>query len=445
MSREYFAQVELVQCQEHGLCAVASCGSNVCAIGKYNGTLFTWGDNSKGQLGTAEALTIGHVPNAVVYYKCDLGHKILMPPVQQIACGKKHTIIITKCNRVMVCGDNSHGQLGIGNIEGLELSVYFVDMKKMLQQYQNYDLPTVNSVHAGSYACGVITHDNRVMTWGSGLNFQLGYRAQDTPTTIGIQFLPRTVQHKVLDANGDSIKQDLLVTALSFGSDHTACISVDSDIYSWGINTCGKLGNGSRINSRVPSLVCSKETLKSIPVLISCGGYHTLLVTSNKTLWTCGSGKFGAGYGLSPKCSLFFRCIHIQGESNKDLEIIGASAGKTHSLLITDNNLVLTCGKMKSSMYMHTDNPRTVDTFDGFGGLGYFQGIASHGHVPSFKIVTQLKDTMGFGNSFSNNMIQKITIFLLGIYFDKDIETCEKFFMKLIDVELIEIIMHYIS
>ena len=83
--------------------------------------------------------------------------------------------------------------------------------------------------------------------------------------------------------------------------------------------------------------------------------------------------------------------------------------------------------------------------FDGFGGFGYFQGIASHGHVPSFKIVTQLKDTMGFGNSFSNNMIQKINIFLLGIYFNKDIDTCDKVFMKLMNVELIEMIIQYIS
>ena len=69
------------------------------------------------------------------------------------------------------------------------------------------------------------------------------------------------------------------------------------------------------------------------------------------------------------------------------MNIIGVGAGKTRLFIITDNNLVLTCGKMNSSMYVRMEIFRTVDTFDGFGGLGYFQGIASSGHVSSFKVV----------------------------------------------------------
>jgi len=444
MSREYFLQVELMQLQEDGFCAVSSCGANVCAIGKYSGKLFTWGDNTKGQLGTADTLTSGHLPSTVMYYKCGIGRNLLMPSVEQISCGKKHTIILTKCHRVMTCGDNSDGQLGVGNLAGLEISEYFLDIKQLLQQNQEYSLASISSVHAGNHVCGVITHEKKLLTWGLGLHWQLGYVVQNTPNRIGIQWLPCTVQHIEKDNNGTLIEQDLLATSLSFGSDHTACIGLDGNVYSWGINTCGKLGNGSKINNISPSLACTTDTLKSIPVVISCGGYHTLLVTADKTLWTCGSGKFGAGYGLFPKKSLFFKRVYIRGERNQDLKIIGASAGKTHSLLITDDNLVLTCGKMKSSMYMHTDNPRTVDTFDGFGGLGYFQGIATHGHVLQFKIVTQLKDVMGFGNSFSNNMLQKISTFLLGIYFDKNITTCDKVFMNSLNEELIEMIIHYI-
>jgi len=444
MSREYFLQVELMQCQEDGFCAVSSCGANVCAIGKYSGRLFTWGDNTKGQLGTAETLTTGHLPKAVVYYQCGIGRNMRMPSVKQIACGKKHTIIFTKCHRVMTCGDNSHGQLGVGNLTGLQISEYFLDMKQLLNKNQEYNLPCISSVHAGNHVCAVITHEKKLMTWGLGQTLQLGYTPQNTPNTSGIQWLPCTVQHITKDHNGTLIEQDLFVTSISFGVDHTACIGLDCNVYSWGMNTCGKLGNGSKINNRFPSIACSTDTLKSDPVVISCGGYHTLLVTANKTLWTCGSGKFGAGYGLFPQKSLFFKRVCIRGGRNRDLNIIGASAGKTHSLLITDNNLVLTCGKMKSSMYMHTDNPRTVDTFDGFGGLGYFQGIASQGHVLQFKVVTQLEDVMGFGNSFSNNMLHKISTFLLGIYFDKNITTHDKLFMNSMNEELIEMIIRYI-
>ena len=64
--------------------------------------------------------------------------------------------------------------------------------------------------------------------------------------------------------------------------------------------------------------------------------------------------------------------------------------------------------------------------------------------MSQFKIATQLEDVMGFGNSFSNNMLHKIRTFLLGIYFDKNITTHDKLFMNSMNEELIEMIIRYI-
>jgi len=83
-------------------------------------------------------------------------------------------------------------------------------------------------------------------------------------------------------------------------------------------------------------------------------------------------------------------------------------------------------------MYLHSKNPLIVNTFDGFGGLGYFQGMASNGHVNNFKVVSQLKDSMGFGLGFSNIMIQKIQALIIGIYFDKQQTTKDRGFMNII-------------
>ena len=119
---------------------------------------------------------------------------------------------------------------------------------------------------------------------------------------------------------------------------------------------------------------------------------------------------------------MWFQQIHFKNDENKRVEVVGIAAGKTHSMVIAINNSVFTCGKMKSSMYLNDENPYLLDTFDGYGGLGYFQGIASAGHVPTFKVVSQLKDVMSFGHEFSTNTSAKLNFFVLGIYFDKKTE-----------------------
>jgi len=51
---------------------------------------------------------------------------------------------------------------------------------------------------------------------------------------------------------------------------------------------------------------------------------------------------------------------------------------------------------------------------------------------------------MGFESSFSNTILQKIHSLFLGIYFDKNISTCDRFFMKLMNTELIDMIIEHL-
>ena len=445
MSCEYFVPVCLRECEADGLSAVSCRLSHVGALSRYDGRFFTWGDNTRGQLGNGKSCVDAQSPKQVMFYICISGLKCLMPPVAQVCCGRKHTIILTQCGRIMTCGDNAYGQLGVGEIIGLEKSDFFVDVKQHLLEIFVNEFPIVQNVQAGDDVCSIITKDNKLMTWGLGTSLQLGYIPQNTMISRGIQFVPWTVVCSTLDSNGQKVFVNLLISTISFSSDHTACICLDQNLYTWGTNTSGKLGNGNRTSNIFPRVACTKNILQAVPIIVSCGGFHTLVVTDKKTLWTCGSGKFGAGHGLFPPCCLLFRQVYIRNKDNKKTSIIGADAGKTHSLIITDDNLILTCGKMKTSMYRHSNNPLSIDTFDGFGGLGYFRGMASSGCVKSFQTVIQLKDMMGFGVGFSMLMRNKIQTFIIGIYFDKTHKQNDRAYMNDLHSDIIDMIISCIS
>lgn len=83
-----------------------SCGSHhVCALTKA-GTVMTWGANKRGQIGDGQ-LTSTTMP----YVVTSLKHR----PVVSISCGENHTIVLTAEGNLYSWGDNSQGQLGLSD------------------------------------------------------------------------------------------------------------------------------------------------------------------------------------------------------------------------------------------------------------------------------------------------------------------------------------------
>ena len=56
-----------------------------------------------------------------------------MPPVCNLSCGRKHMIIQTVDGRVMTCGNDSYGQLGVGLVGAvLKSSTFSLDVSQNL-------------------------------------------------------------------------------------------------------------------------------------------------------------------------------------------------------------------------------------------------------------------------------------------------------------------------
>jgi len=92
----------------------------------------------------------------------------------------------------------------------------------------------------------------------------------------------------------------LTCTCISAGELHSAVVTDDGDVYSWGDGFCGQLGLGDKRPQLLPCQVrhgLEDECVASV----SCGARHTLCVTEEGEVFSFGLGYFGVlGRGFSP-------------------------------------------------------------------------------------------------------------------------------------------------
>jgi alpha-tubulin suppressor-like RCC1 family protein len=129
-------------------------------------------------------------------------------------------------------------------------------------------------VSCGGYSTAAIKTDGTLWTWGNGTDGRLG-----NAVTTGIRSTPVTTF-----AGGSSWKQ------VSCGGYYTAAIKTDGTLWTWGVNTSGRLGNASTTNTSTPVTTFSGGTNWK---QVSCGGYSTAAIKTDGTLWAWGNGSFG--------------------------------------------------------------------------------------------------------------------------------------------------------
>lgn len=75
-----------------------------------------------------------------------------------------------------------------------------------------------------------------------------------------------------------------IITRATCGSYHTAAVSSNGDLYTWGGGMYGKLGHGNECGHSTPRRV---ETLVGLTIVdIACGSRHTAVVTNKGCLYT---------------------------------------------------------------------------------------------------------------------------------------------------------------
>jgi alpha-tubulin suppressor-like RCC1 family protein len=230
---------------------------------KTDGTLWTWGSNTAGQLGI-NATTNRSTPVTTILGGTNW---------KSVSAGNSHTAAIKTDGTLWVWGLNGKGYLGINNTNNRSTPVTTI-------------LGGTNwkSVSAGSNHTSAIKTDGTLWVWGAS----------------GIIPIP----FNVIVANGqlgtnDNINKSIPVTTIlggtywksvTSGGGHTIAIKTDGTLWTWGRNNSGQLGINEATDRSTPvTTILGGTNWKRV----SSGYSYTAAIKTDGTLWNWGRNNSG--------------------------------------------------------------------------------------------------------------------------------------------------------
>ena len=275
-------------------------GSHTCALTN-SGGVKCWGFNLNGQLGDGTTATRRYTPADV---------NGLTSGVQAIATGADHTCALTTGGGIKCWGKNVYGQLGDNTYQDRPEPVDVIGLTSGVQVITAGGSSTIGyGWHAG-HTCALTT-SGAVKCWGSNRYGQLGDRTTDMrPAPVDVLGLSSGVQ------------------AIVAGGYHTCALTTAGGVKCWGLNDYGQLGDSTIISRTSPVDV---RGLSSGVQAIAAGGYHTCALTTagGVKCWGVNSGgRLGDGtydgYQSTP--------VNVSGLTSG---VQAISAGDGHTCAVT--------------------------------------------------------------------------------------------------------------
>jgi len=243
-------------------------GSNHTIVLMSDGTIFSTGSNSDGQLGLGNTTN----RNSLTQINIPVGKT-----PRQIACGSNHTIVLMTDGTIFGTGRNNVYQLGIGD----------TSVVTSLTQMTNTTGRTPSQISCGSDHNIVLMTDNTIFGCGSNSNGQLGGSGTERVTLT-----------QMTNSTGKT------PSIIACGNGHTMVLMTDGTIFGTGRNGEGQLGTGNTTQRTV--LTQMTNSTGKTPLDIACGNTHTIVLMSDGTLFVTGqntSAQLGIG-NISNQSSL---------------------------------------------------------------------------------------------------------------------------------------------
>ncbi|KAI3809069.1 hypothetical protein L1987_25037 [Smallanthus sonchifolius] len=248
---------------------VAAGGRHTLALSDV-GQVWGWGYGGEGQLGLGSRIRMVSSPHPIPCIATSSagkdrstslprgtmeGYRVPGSYIKGVACGGRHSAVITDAGALMTFGWGLYGQCGQGSTDD-ELSPTCVSSLLGIR---------IDGVAAGLWHTICISGDGDVYAFGGNQFGQLGTGTEQAET------LPRLLDAPSLENEHARV--------VSCGARHSAVVT-DGKVFCWGWNKYGQLGLGDVIDRNIPSQVALDGC---VPRTVACGWWHTLLLAESLT------------------------------------------------------------------------------------------------------------------------------------------------------------------
>lgn len=275
--------------------------------------------------------------------------------VSQISAGLFHNFALTSNNKLYAWGSGAFGKIGDGTTTNRTTPIDVSATSGFLSS--PLAGKTIKSIDAGGESSFAIDSEGILYGWGSNTYGQLGIAPMGTSSD---NYKPRKVVSGALLGRN--------ISSVALGRYHTLAVDTEGDVYSWGYNTDGQLGNGTSgaaTTTVVPAMVQNGVVISKL----STGYYHTIALMSDGKMFAWGYGSSGQMGNGSTANRTFPIEIDTTGTPMAGKTIVDVVSGAYHNLALDSTGAVYawglgTSGQIGDGAKTNRSRPVLVDMTD---------------------------------------------------------------------------------